>query len=171
MLARCFAVLRSEGFAGVVSYSDPVPRLDGQGRAAFRGHIGTIYQAHNAVFTGRSKPETKWLLPDGGVFESRAANKVTAGDTGRAYAERGLVHFGASPLEPGEDAAAWLAKWRQAICRPIKHAGNLRYLWSLNHRDRRYLPPGLPYPRFPARGLSALAARLSPAPTPARVAA
>ena len=147
-LGRCFEQLRAEGFAGVVSYSDPVARPDRSGRIVFAGHIGTIYQGHNGVFLGKSKPETKWLLPDGTVFESRAGNKVKAGDEGHGYAERLLRSHGAPAIEPGEDPAAWVAREKRELCRPFKHTGNLRYAWALGRRDRRHLPASLPYPKF-----------------------
>ena len=41
------------GMRSVVSFADPVPRRVG-GRVLFPGHVGIIYQAANAVFTGRS---------------------------------------------------------------------------------------------------------------------
>jgi hypothetical protein len=151
MLARIFELLREDGFVGVVSYSDPVPRPAADGGVVFAGHVGTIYQAHNGVYTGRSKPETKWLLPDGTVFESRAGNKVKAGDQGREYAERTLVRFGAPPLRRREDPRAWVDEWKRRLCRPLKHTGNFRYLWALGRRDRRHLPASLPYPKFDLR--------------------
>lgn len=146
-LGRAFEHLRREGFAGVVSYSDPTPRPARDGRIIFPGHVGTIYQAHNGIFTGRSKPETKWLLPDGTMFESRSGNKVGAGHRGRRYAGATLVRFGAPELAPGEDPKAWLATWKRAICRPLKHPGNYRYLWTLDRSGRRFMPPTLPYPK------------------------
>ena len=54
MIARCFDWLRREGITGVVSFSDPAPRVV-EGRRVFGGHIGTIYQASNAVYAGRSR--------------------------------------------------------------------------------------------------------------------
>ena len=48
-LARCFRLLRGH-VAGVRSMSDPVPRRTLDGRMVTVGHIGCIYQAHNAVY-------------------------------------------------------------------------------------------------------------------------
>jgi hypothetical protein len=149
-LGRCFELLGREGLAGVVSYSDPVARPSRSGAVVFPGHVGTIYQAHNGRYCGRTKAETKWLLPDGTLFEGRAAAKVRADDQGRAYAERMLVEHGASPRQPSEDPAAWVSEWRARICRPFWHTGNLRYVWALDRRSRRYLPESLPYPKFEA---------------------
>jgi site-specific DNA-cytosine methylase len=78
-LGPCFEALRAEGFAGVVSLSDPVARVDQAGAATFPGHVGTIYQAHNAVFLGRATARTLRLLPDGTVLNARARQKLLAG--------------------------------------------------------------------------------------------
>jgi hypothetical protein len=67
-LGRCFACLRREGLAGVVLFSDPCRRLNREGVQVFGGHVGTVYQAHNAVYLGRGTPRTLALLPDGRVF-------------------------------------------------------------------------------------------------------
>jgi hypothetical protein len=147
-LGEAFAQLRQEGFLGVVSFSDPEPRTTISGRVIFPGHIGNVYQAHNGVFTGRSKAETKTLLPDGTIFEGRAASKVRTGEQGRRYARALLERHGATPLREGEDPAAWLKLWKGKLGRPFKHRGNLRYVWALDRRVRRFLPEGRPYPKF-----------------------
>lgn len=148
VIAEAFRELRREGFEGVVSFSDPHRRVALDGRVILPGHVGTIYQAHNGVYTGRSKSETKQLLPDGTLFEGRAAQKVRTGDQGHAYARRILEANGAEPLRPGEDAGAWVARWRAELCRPFLHRGNHRYLWALDKRARRHLPASLPYPKM-----------------------
>ncbi len=147
-LGASFAALRGEGYAGVVSFSDPEPRVALDGRVILAGHCGSIYQAHNGVYTGRSKPETKYLLPNGTLFESRTAHKVKAGDQGRDYAARILVENGATPRRPDEDPAVWVARWRAQLCRPFMHRGNHRYTWALQKRDKRFLPESLPYPKM-----------------------
>jgi len=53
------------GVRGVVSFSDPVPRRTAAGELVFPGHIGTIYQASNAEYLGRTTPRRVVLLPDG----------------------------------------------------------------------------------------------------------
>jgi hypothetical protein len=54
-------------------FSDPFPRTDSSGREVFRGHLGTIYRAHNARYLGRGTPRTLRLLPDGSVLSERAS--------------------------------------------------------------------------------------------------
>jgi hypothetical protein len=147
MLGRCFQHLRREGLAGVVAFSDPCRRLNRQGVPVFGGHIGTIYQAHNGIYLGRSTPRTLALLPDGRVFSDRAQQKVRAAERGLRYSVLQLVECGAEPplsLEP-EYLRAWLREWKASLCRAVRHQGNHRYAWPLNRRVR--LPPGLPYPK------------------------
>jgi hypothetical protein len=144
-LARCFEQLRRLGYRGVVSFSDPIARTDLAGALIFPGHAGTIYQAHNAVFLGRTKSETKRLLPDGTVIPARTLNKIKKSDKGWRYAAELLERHGAEPLRPCEDGAAWLVRWLPIVTRPFKHAGNLKYAWALLGRDRKHLPPSKPY--------------------------
>lgn len=148
-LGECFAQLGKEGFLGVVSFSDPVPRSRRSGRVVFAGHYGAIYIAHNGVYTGRSKSETKLLLPNGNLYESRAANKIKAGDQGHDYATEILRRAGARAMRKGEDPATWLAQAKAAVCRPFLHPGNFRYIWGLNKRVKKHLPAQTePYPKL-----------------------
>lgn len=148
MLARAFELLRAEGYTGVVSFSDPVSRRCADGRVVFPGHVGTIYQATNATYLGRSKPETRRLLPDGTVVHGRALTKIRHRVRGCRYAAGLLVRHGATPLHPDEDASAWVDRWVAALTRPLRHGGNHKYAWALRPRDRRRLPSGLPYPKL-----------------------
>lgn len=147
LIARTFDLLRTEGYTGVVSFSDPTPRDSGDGRTVFGGHIGTIYQATNATYLGRSKAETRRLLPDGTVIHGRALTKIRHRKRGCRYAAAILESHGADPLRDDEDAVAWVARWTERLCRPLRHPGNHKYAWALNRRDRRHLPTGLPYPK------------------------
>ena len=68
---RALDALARDGFAGVVSHSDPVARCDVDGRAVFAGHIGTVYQALGAVYTGRASPRTMLVAADGRLRRHR----------------------------------------------------------------------------------------------------
>ncbi len=57
-VAECLRRLRRVGLAGVVSFSDPVPRASLTGVTVTPGHIGTVYQALNEAYLGRSSPRT-----------------------------------------------------------------------------------------------------------------
>ena len=121
MIARCFERLRRRGITGVVSFSDPCPRVlpgpDGRPERVFGGHVGTIYQATNAVYAGRSRARTLRLLaagPDRGrVFSDRTAAKLRAADRGHAGAAAQLVAAGADPPTSTEPQAlrAWADLW------------------------------------------------------------
>jgi hypothetical protein len=148
MMGRCFRLLRREGRAGVLAFSDPCRRLNRWGVPVFGGHVGTIYQAHNAAYLGRSKARTLRLLPDGVVFSDRAIQKVRGREQGWQYAVAQLVRHGADPdADFAEEGArrAWLARWLALLTRPLRHWGNHRYAWTLSSRVK--LPPGLPYPK------------------------
>lgn len=146
-LGRCFELLRRGGLYGVVSFSDPVPRVALDGRVVTPGHVGVIYQAHNARYLGRGTARTLRLLPDGTVFHDRAAQKVRRREQGWAGAAARLAAFGADPVWP--DAAAWLAHWLARLTRPLRHPGNHRYAWVLPRKPRRAFMagPAADYPK------------------------
>ncbi|MCH9637709.1 MAG: hypothetical protein K0U16_07180 [Gammaproteobacteria bacterium] len=149
-LGRAFQLLRAEGIVTVVSFSDPVPRHDADGGLVMPGHVGTIYQAHNAVYLGRSKAERKWMAPDGRVLPGRALTKIRHRRRGWRYAAAVIEGLGADPLTDGEDASAWVARWIPRLCSPLRHPGNHKYTWALPRGARRHLPPSLPYPKMVA---------------------
>lgn len=147
-LARCFELIRAEGILGVLSLSDPFPRRDDAGHVVFRGHIGNIYQASNAVYLGRARVDTLRLLPDGSVMHSRALAKIRKRDRGWKYSAALLERHGADPLSDDEDARAWLIRWLPRLCRTVQHPGNHRYAFGLTKQCRRHLPTSKSYPKF-----------------------
>jgi hypothetical protein len=74
------------------------------------GHVGVMYQASNAVYTGRGTARTLALLPDGSVFSDCVQQKIRARERGHEYAERRLVGLGARSPRPARTPAAWLAR-------------------------------------------------------------
>ncbi|WP_198545730.1 Mom family adenine methylcarbamoylation protein [Actinacidiphila yeochonensis] len=155
-LSRCFSELRAVGVKGVVSFADPVPRRSADGRLTAIGHIGRIYQATNAVYTGRATARTLVLLPDGTILHDRAAQKIRRQEQGHRYCEEKLIQFGAAVPRAGADPAEWL---RQALAdigaRRIRHRGAHRYIFRLgaNRREREAIrlgdPPLTAYPKLP----------------------
>lgn len=151
-LARCFDLLRRRGLEGVVSFSDPFARTTATGERVFAGHVGTIYQATNAVFLGQRRPERVFLLKDGTVFHRRALSKIRGRETGMEYAVRQLVAAGA-PEPQGVGLDAWLGTALAETTRSVLHPGNLKYALPLTRGARRALPDSLPYPK--RRGVDA----------------
>jgi hypothetical protein len=150
-LARCFELLRREGIEGVVSFSDPMPRPRADGAVVFGGHVGTIYQAANAVYQGRTDRRTIYLLADGTIFSARAISKIRSRERGWRYASVQLARAGAAPLGEGDDARAWLATWLPRLTRATRHPGNHTYLFGLDRAVKRALPKSEPYPKLDLR--------------------
>ncbi len=143
-LAECLRYLAGGGVAGVVSFADPVPRvLDG--RTLFPGHIGTIYQASNAVLTGRSAARYLTVLPDGSSLSDRAMQKVRSRDVGHSYVERRLLMLGARPLRAGMNPATWLLDALDDVhAVRLRHSGCLRYAMLTSRAARRHVRLRLP---------------------------
>lgn len=160
-VARCFEALRAEGFAGVVSFSDPEPRTTAGGERVFVGHVGTVYQALNAIYTGRATPRSLHVLPDGTIFSARAASKVRGRERGWEYAVEQLVAHGAERPADGADLSAWLRTTLARLARVMRHQGNHRYAWGLTRGarlDLRAHSVALTYPKFTLRVCSMLRA-------------
>jgi hypothetical protein len=149
--ARCFELARASGIVSLVSFSDPVPRTTLDGRTVHRGHVGTIYQASNAVYTGRGDARTLHILPDGSVFNHRAEMKLRRMERGWEHVLRQLQGHGAG--EWTGDGLAYLTTWLPRVTRRLKHGGNHRYLFGLDRRARKHLPASLPYPKKQLEGL------------------
>ena len=150
-VARCFELLRQRGIAAVESCADPEPRASSDGRRVHRGHVGTVYQATNGRYVGRTNHASLRLLPDGSVLSNRTQGKVHRGERGQSTAYEQLERFGAEPLREGEDPGTWLCLWRGRLTRALRHRGNHRYVWALDRRRRREVVErfeALPYPKI-----------------------
>lgn len=149
-MARAFRHAAREGVAGLVCFADPVGRI-ARGRLVFPGHVGVCYQAHNAVYLGRSTPRTLVVLPDGTTLSARARQKVVAQERGHEYVEQLLVRHGARPLDRYDDPARWLAEALTTVgATRLRHGGCHRYGFRLGAAARRiHLPVPNPsaYPK------------------------
>ena len=151
--ARCRELLKREGIKGIVAFSDDTPRISifPVRTLIFSGHIGTIYQSSNAVYLKRTTPRTLRVLPDGSIFNDRTASKIRKAERGWRYAANILVKHGATqpPANPDNPSMlkCWLTHWTSLLTRPLKHAGNHRYAWSLSQSIT--LPPSHEYPKWP----------------------
>ena len=133
-LARAFKVLREAlpAIRGVVSYCDPEPRYSKTGELVKKGHVGTIYRAHNATPRGRSKPRTLLLAPDGSVANERALSKLRNGESGADYVEGMLRSMGAEARRLSESGADYVRRLIDTgFLRRKKHPGNLAFSWNL----------------------------------------
>lgn len=148
-LARALRALHAEipTVRAVVSFSDPLPRQTSAGIVVTPGHVGTIYQALNASYRGRTEGRSHYMTAEGRFLSPRAISKIRGGEAGWEYATRDLTASGAPPRLPGEEPAAWLARVLPLFSR-VAHPGNHAYTWTIGARGRIGAPPSvLPYPR------------------------
>ncbi|HXA27648.1 MAG TPA: hypothetical protein VN193_02780 [Candidatus Angelobacter sp.] len=151
-VARALRIAADLGVVACVAFSDPVRRRNLlTGGIVLPGHIGTVYQAANATYTGRTAPTTKLLLPDGTVLNSRSLQKVRAQERGAAGVERRLVALGAPPRDSGDDPSTWLRVALQAVqAHHFRHAGMHRYVLvtprARGHSGARIALPRQAYP-------------------------
>jgi hypothetical protein len=149
-LGQAFRMAAASGVRGVVSFADPVPRVI-DGRVVMPGHVGTIYQASNAIYTGRGDGRTILIARDGTVLNNRALGKVRRGEVGAEYVERHLVALGAPVRRAGEDAGAWLDRAVETVVvQRLRHRGNHRYCFTLgSRRERREVRIGFAGAAYP----------------------
>ncbi len=145
-VGECHRRLKKEGFVGVISFSDGLPRTNIAGDQTHVGHLGTVYQALNAAFLKRGTPSKLYLLPDGTVFSNRTISKIRAGESGWEYGARILEVCGAAecPVE-SEPRKEWLKLWLERLTRRLHHPGNLKYGWSFS---RKIVLKGFSYPKI-----------------------
>lgn len=147
-LARAFKLARLAGFEAVVAHSDPEPRMGRTGDVVFPGHIGTIYQATNARYVGRTPTRTWRILPDGTVLSARALTKLRLKDRGWKYVVELLMRHGAEA--PSGDWRTWVKRSVEGASKTLRHHGNHRYLWALEPKIQRHLPSAVAYPKVAA---------------------
>lgn len=134
-LARAFRELRQAlpEVQAVVSYSDPLARSTAAGAVVMPGHVGTIYQAFNATYLGRTRPERLVLRQDGRSVAARTLSKLRNDERGAEGAYRQLVQAGAPRRVLGESGPAYVE--RALACgafRALRHPGQHVYGWALD---------------------------------------
>jgi hypothetical protein len=129
----------------VLSFSDPVPRTTLSGQVVMPGHIGTIYQAFNGIYVGRTRRDYEWQDLQGRTIGGRLLSKITRGQIGEVYAAERLIAAGAPQRRWNEDPAAWTERaLQQGPFRRVAHPGKHIYLWAIGRRKHealRTLPP------------------------------
>lgn len=96
--------------------------------------------------------QARQLLPDATIFSDRTASKIPNAERGWRYAAHILVKHGATepPATNTDDPTAlkaWLTHWTTLLTRPLHHAGNHRYAWSLSPSIT--VPSSHQYPKWP----------------------
>lgn len=146
-VSRCFKALKQEGVEAVVSFSDPVARYDGT-KVIMPGHVGCVYQALSAWYTGRSKAAWAWYLANGYQINRRDVTKVQQScsccGTGRSTSgARGalerIIGWGARVPRRNECRRSWVKSVLPQIAERRRHGGNHRYVWGLAKPARKGL--------------------------------
>lgn len=146
-LGRCREMLKKQGYVGLVTFSDDVPKFDANGKLIFPGHLGIQFRAGNAVFLGRSSPSAEYIFADGQVLSNRAFSKLTNNENGWRYVANKFEERGANPCpENFDERKQWANHWRAKLTRKTGSPGKLKYAWSLH--PKIVLPPSKPYPRY-----------------------
>lgn len=134
LLGKVFRDAQKHGIRGVVAFSDPVPRP----HIGMPGHVGDLYRAMEAAYTGRGTARPLTVLPDNTVLTDRAMSKVRNGESGAGGVIRRLVLLGARPPVAGQTGKQWL---RQALTdlrvRRFDHPGNHRFAFLLGSERQR----------------------------------
>lgn len=151
LMARAFRLLRREKpeILSVISYADPVRRIDGAGRVFMPGHVGGIYAVMGSHYLGRSSRRTDLIMPDGRPISPRAVSKIRNAECGQRYAMESLLQAGARPPREAESRGAWLADLeRNGFLRRSRHPGCHTYLFPLTRAAKLAARsrPSLPYP-------------------------
>ena len=114
-----------------MSFSDPVPRLDGD-RVVMRGHIGVVYKASNALYVvGRRR--ARWICSTTGRCSRRARRRRSehrseVGPTRRSSSWI-AARIDRRPLDPRSWRGYLTGRPRSP--RSSVTVGNLKYLFPL----------------------------------------
>jgi hypothetical protein len=163
-LARALQRLKADRpeLRAILSYSDPVPRRSlVTGDILFRGHYGSIYQAHNALYLGRASAKTLFLGPDGSAIPPRILTKLRNGELGADSAQDRIEVISGLLRAVHESPASFIERaLKSPSLRRIRHPGNHLYLFPLavSRTEKKvilalpavqaHLTRGLPYPKL-----------------------
>jgi hypothetical protein len=118
LVARAFKLLRAAlpSIAGVVSYSDPLERVATDGTIVKPGHVGTVYQALNAAYRGRSSSRTLLIAGDGRAVShgrSPSCAPTIAAPRTRMHSSAAWARRSAGPSRAA--APTWRARSSRAV--------------------------------------------------------
>lgn len=137
-LARSMRLLRREkqGIITVLSYADPVRRMDSYGAVIMPGHVGGIYRG--ARYIGRSSKRTDLALPSGRILSPRTVSKLRNGERGAEAAERRILDAGAPRRAALQEYASWLSDLEaQGFLTRRRHPGCHIFQFPLTRAARR----------------------------------
>lgn len=122
--------------SSVLAFSDPVKRTTTLGETVMPGHIGTIYQAHNGQYLGRSHPKRMVLTANGKSVNQRMLSKLRNAESGQDYARKWCeTHTGL--VQHAEESNRAYIERMIAELRTLKHPGNHAYAWAVGNRKVR----------------------------------
>ena len=152
-VARAMKLLRAEkpDVEAVIAYSDPIRQELPDGRVILPGHIGFVYQALSASYTGRTQARRRLIMPDGSILSDRTISKIVTGDNGASPAIDRLTRAGAPAPRAGEGPRDWLKRLEtERFVTRHHHPGCHAYTFPLVRRARRALTT-IPQPVRPMR--------------------
>jgi len=121
-ISLAFLKKAQTGLRLIVSYADPE-----------KGHIGSIYQGGNWIYTGRSSPDTAYIDKSGKRWHSRSVSKSGV-----------KVHCGIRTHCP-----------RQSTMVAVKVEPKYKYLMPLDDEMRKQIEPlRKPYPKRPKQAMA-----------------
>ena len=131
----------------ILSHSDPIPVRLKSGKLTLPGHIGNIYQAHNAHYVGRSTTGIRHHLPDGSGYDGQNLSKVSRGPgtQGFDYSYHSLLTnvegepTGISPRRSRESWGDYVRRIRSTELENRSHPGNLVYAWAIGSSKQKKL--------------------------------
>lgn len=139
-VSRACKLLKQElpEIRAVLSYSDPVERLNESGIVVKRGHYGTVYRGLSAAYMGRSSKRTLVLDRRGRVISERSLCKLKNDESGAGGAYRMLVDAGGPHRNHGESGKDYVERaLREGPFTKMKHPGNLVWGWGVGSKTER----------------------------------
>lgn len=159
-VSRACRMLKKElpGVRAVLSYSDPMERVNECGEVVKRGHFGTVYRGLSATYMGRSSKRTLVLDKRGRVISERSLSKLKNDESGAGGAYRMLREAGAPERLFGESGKDYVERAvREGPFVRMKHPGNLVFGWGVGSKTERSLVRrsmvGMAYPPYPQEAM------------------
>ena len=147
--------------AAILSFADPMERVNAAGETFKPGHIGGIYKALGWSYEGRSEARYLTMVrATGDVISARTISKLCSDTKGWQYATRQLE--GACDLKrwQGESGKSFLARCKASgRLVKVRHPGNHAYVWQ---RDKKRPTKPLVALPYPVKGVCLLGAGAAP---------